>query len=31
MAGLRAFIDMIHAARGQAPARSSLKNPFAEG
>ena len=28
-AGLRAFIDMIRAARGSAPARSSLKNPFA--
>jgi DNA-binding transcriptional LysR family regulator len=27
--GLRAFIDMIRAARGSAPARSSLKNPFA--
>jgi DNA-binding transcriptional LysR family regulator len=27
-AGLRAFIDMIRAARGSAPARSSLKNPF---
>jgi DNA-binding transcriptional LysR family regulator len=26
--GLRAFIDMIRAARGSAPARSSLKNPF---
>jgi len=27
-AGLRAFIDMIRAARGSALARSSLKNPF---
>jgi DNA-binding transcriptional LysR family regulator len=27
--GLRAFIDMIRAARGSAPARNSLKNPFA--
>jgi DNA-binding transcriptional LysR family regulator len=27
-AGLRAFIDMIRAARGSAPARSSLKNPL---
>jgi DNA-binding transcriptional LysR family regulator len=26
--GLRAFIDMIRAARASAPARSSLKNPF---
>jgi DNA-binding transcriptional LysR family regulator len=26
--GVRAFIDMIRAARGSAPARSSLKNPF---
>ena len=25
---LRAFIDMLRAARGSAPARSSLKNPF---
>ncbi len=27
-AGLRAFIDMIRAACGSAPARSSRKNPF---
>jgi DNA-binding transcriptional LysR family regulator len=27
-ATLRAFIDMIRTARGSAPARSSLKNPF---
>jgi DNA-binding transcriptional LysR family regulator len=27
--GLRAFIDMIRAARGSSPARASLKNPFA--
>ncbi len=27
-AALRALIDMIRAARGSAPARSSLKNPF---
>jgi DNA-binding transcriptional LysR family regulator len=26
--GLRAFIDMIRAARGSVPLRSSLKNPF---
>jgi DNA-binding transcriptional LysR family regulator len=26
--GLRAFLDMIRAARGSAQARSSLKNPF---
>jgi DNA-binding transcriptional LysR family regulator len=26
--GLRAFIDMIRAARGSVPSRSSLKNPF---
>jgi DNA-binding transcriptional LysR family regulator len=26
--GLRAFIDMIRAARGAAPARGALKNPF---
>ncbi len=29
-AALRALIDMIRAARGSAPARSSLKNPFAQ-
>jgi DNA-binding transcriptional LysR family regulator len=29
--GLRAFIDMIRAAPGSAPARSSVKNPFAKG
>ena len=29
-AALRAFIDMIHTARRSAPAKSSLKNPFAE-
>ena len=28
-AGLRAFIDMIRAARGSASPRSSRKNPFA--
>ncbi len=27
-AGLRAFIDMIHASSSPAPARSSRKNPF---
>jgi DNA-binding transcriptional LysR family regulator len=30
-ASLRAFIDMLRAARGSAPARSSLKNPFVGG
>jgi DNA-binding transcriptional LysR family regulator len=29
-AGLRAFIDMIRAARGSAPERNSLKNPLAK-
>jgi DNA-binding transcriptional LysR family regulator len=29
-AALRALIDMIRTARGSAPARRSLKNPFAE-
>jgi DNA-binding transcriptional LysR family regulator len=29
-AALRALIDMIRTARGSAPARSSLKNPFAQ-
>jgi DNA-binding transcriptional LysR family regulator len=28
--GLRAFIDMIRAARGSAPERNSLKNPLAK-
>jgi DNA-binding transcriptional LysR family regulator len=30
-ASLRAFIDMVRAGRGAAPARSSLKNPFVGG
>ena len=30
-AALRAFIDMIRTARGSAPAKSSLKDPFAKG
>jgi DNA-binding transcriptional LysR family regulator len=30
-ASLRAFIDMLRAARGSTPARSSLKNPFVGG
>src|SRR5258706_6715099 len=30
-AGLRAFIDMIRAAGGSAPARCTRKNPFIEG
>jgi DNA-binding transcriptional LysR family regulator len=30
-ASLRAFIDMVRAGRGVAPARSSLKNPFVGG
>jgi DNA-binding transcriptional LysR family regulator len=30
-ASLRAFIDMIRAARGSASSRSSRKNPFAKG
>jgi DNA-binding transcriptional LysR family regulator len=29
-AALRALIDMIRAARGSAPGKRSLKNPFAE-
>ena len=29
-AALRALIDMMRTARGSAPAKSSLKNPFAE-
>jgi DNA-binding transcriptional LysR family regulator len=29
-AALRAFIDMIRSNRGSAPAKSSLRNPFAE-
>ena len=29
-AALRAFIDMIRTARGSAPAKRSLQNPFAE-
>ena len=28
--GLRAFIDMIRAARGSMPVRSSLKNSFCQ-
>jgi DNA-binding transcriptional LysR family regulator len=30
LTGLRAFIDMIRAARGSAQAKGSLKNPFAK-
>jgi len=29
-AALRAFIDMIRTARGSAPGKRPLKNPFAE-
>jgi hypothetical protein len=29
-AALRALIDMIRSTRGSAPAKSSLRNPFAQ-